>query len=68
MYPHPQVDPSPTTPACTTVIQNIRASGEELGDEQLRLVTGGMSQPDGGVSYLGGPAGCWGDHDPNLPR
>jgi hypothetical protein len=64
----PQFDQSPTETSRATVIQNIRACGEELDDEQLRLVTGGMSQPDGGVSYMGGPAGCWGDYDPNLPR
>lgn len=63
-----QVEMSPTDLICTTVIQNIRTSGKELDDEALRLATGGMSQPDGGVSYLGGPAGCWGDYDPNLPR
>jgi hypothetical protein len=51
-----------------TVIQNIRTTGKELDDEELRLATGAMADPGGGVSYMGGSPGCWGDYDPNVPR
>jgi hypothetical protein len=63
-----QVDQSRTEHVSATVIQNIRTTGTELDDEELRLATGAMADPGGGVSYMGGSPGCWGDYDPNLPH
>jgi bacteriocin-like protein len=45
-------------------IDDLTPAGEELSEEELQRVTGGIRPDSGNPTYLGGEPGCW---DPHLP-